>query len=111
VLDRELRDIELPVADDEPGQGRSGSSPPSPILLGMEIEVALQYPNGRVHETVYEAARPMTSGSEFPMHGHVWRAVGFVLQPHSRFSAPSPRRLLCVQTSKPLSESLAGGSK
>jgi hypothetical protein len=63
----------------------------------MEIEVALQYPNGRIHETVYDAAQPMLPGSEFAMYGHVWRVVGFVAQPHPRFPSSLPRRLLCVE--------------
>jgi len=35
----------------------------------MEIQVALQYPNGRIHQTVYDTTRPIERGTEFDMHG------------------------------------------
>ena len=62
----------------------------------MESLIALEYPNGRVHETVYAASQPMLTGSEFPMHGRVWRVVGVVAKPR-RFPASRPQRLLCVE--------------
>jgi len=65
--------------------------------MAMEVEVALQYPNGRIHETVYETTQPILAGSEFAMHGHVWRVIGLTAKPRPNVLAAPPRRLLCVK--------------
>ena len=63
----------------------------------MEFLVALQYPNGRIHETVHHAALGMEPGTEFEMYGHRWRVVGLLEQPHrSHLPAAQPPRFLCV---------------
>jgi hypothetical protein len=62
----------------------------------VEIEVALRYPNGRVHEAVYESKQPMAAGSEFSMYGRVWRVIGLTTKPRRHISGPPPR-LLCVE--------------
>jgi hypothetical protein len=69
----------------------------APIHQLMEIEVALQYPNGRIHETVYETAQPMVAGSEFAMHGHRWRVIGLTGKRHAHVGSAPRRRLLCVE--------------
>jgi hypothetical protein len=63
----------------------------------MEIEVALQYPNGRIHETVYETTQPILTGFEFAMHGHIWRVIGLTGKRHPHVPPALPRRLLCVE--------------
>jgi len=64
----------------------------------MEIQVALQYPNGRIHQTVYDTTRPIERGTEFDMHGRRWRVVGRVGKPHRPNSPKLPARVLCVAT-------------
>ena len=64
----------------------------------MEIEIALQYPNGRIHETVYETTRPMLTGAEFSLHGHMWRVIGFTEKRRAHVLPASPPRLLCIET-------------
>ena len=64
----------------------------------MEIQVALQYPNGRIHQTVYDTTRPIERGTEFEMHGRRWRVVGPVGKPHRPNSPKPPARVLCVAT-------------
>jgi hypothetical protein len=63
----------------------------------MEIRVALRYPNGRIHETVYETTQPMQSGAEFEMHGHTWRVIGLAEEKRSANGPPAREpRILCV---------------
>jgi hypothetical protein len=69
----------------------------------MEFLVALQYPNGRIHETVYHdetvyhATPGLETGAEFQMYGHRWRVVGLLEKPHhSHLPAAQPPRFLCV---------------
>lgn len=65
----------------------------------MEIRVALRYPNGRIHETVYNTTRPMERGTEFEMHGHTWRVVGLAGEkPRATVPPARPQRILCVAT-------------
>ena len=61
--------------------------------------VALQYPNGRIHETVYDAEQPMEAGTEFEMYGHTWRVIGIQKNHHRRPELEEPRRLLCTAAS------------
>ena len=63
----------------------------------MEIEVALRYPNGRIHKTVLESPRPMPAGSEFAMYGRIWRVIGLNSKPRSHVPAGLLPRLLCVE--------------
>jgi hypothetical protein len=56
----------------------------------MEVVVALEYPNGRMYETVLYGDRVIGPGAEFEMYGRRWRAVGF--RDGSR-SDRRPRRL------------------
>ena len=65
----------------------------------MEVMVALQYPNGRFHETVYETRQPIVNGSEFAMHGRIWRVIGLTARAHAQMPPALPRRLLCVEAS------------
>jgi hypothetical protein len=68
-------------------------------MKGMEFLLALQYPNGRIHETVYDTERVIVEpGAEFEMYGHTWRVVGFLEQHHIRSDsrAKQPPRMLCV---------------
>jgi hypothetical protein len=65
----------------------------------MEIHVALRYPNGRIHETVYDSTRPMERDAEFEMHGRTWRVVGLTEDRRRANVAPArPQRILCVAT-------------
>jgi hypothetical protein len=43
----------------------------------MEVAVALQYPNGRIYETVLTTAQVLVRGTDFQMYGHTWRAIEF----------------------------------
>jgi hypothetical protein len=43
----------------------------------MEVAVALQYPNGRIYETVLTRAQVLVRGAEFGTYGHTWRVIGF----------------------------------
>jgi hypothetical protein len=63
----------------------------------MEIELALRYPNGRIHETVYESPQPMPVGWEFPLYGRTWRVIGLTAKPRSYVPAGPPPRLLCIE--------------
>jgi hypothetical protein len=58
----------------------------------MESLVALQYPNGRVHEASLTVPRALAPGDQFELHGRHWRAV---TNP-SRRRPLGPPRLLCV---------------
>lgn len=63
--------------------------------------LALQYPNGRVHECTRTA--PLTPGSEFSLYGRTWRPA-FELPPDRTHTQP---RLLCLPTTQqsPLTDS------
>ncbi len=62
----------------------------------MEIRVALRYPNGRIHETVYDATQPMHNGTEFEMHGRTWRVIGLAEKRYANAPPPQSQRILCV---------------
>ena len=59
--------------------------------------MALRYPNGRIHETVYETRQPIVNGSEFAMHGHTWRVIGLTGKGRAQTPPARPPRLLCVR--------------
>lgn len=65
--------------------------------------VALQYPNGRVHECTLTT--PLPAGSEFLLYGRSWRPA-FELPPDRSHTEP---RLLCLPTTQesPLTDSAA----
>jgi hypothetical protein len=63
----------------------------------MEVMVALRYPNGRIYETVYETAQPIVNGSQFAMHGHIWRVIGLTGKAGAPVPPAPPLRLLCVE--------------
>ncbi len=56
----------------------------------METLIALQYPNGRVHETALD--RKLRPGEQFEMYGRKWRAM----QPKERRQKKEEPRTLCV---------------
>lgn len=63
----------------------------------MVIQVALRYPNGRIHETVYDTTQPMQNGAEFAMHGHTWRVIGLAEEKRSpNVPRTQEQRILCV---------------
>jgi len=63
----------------------------------MEVRVALRYPNGRIHETVYDTTQPMQNGAEFEMHGHTWRVIGLAEgKPRANVPPAREQRILCV---------------
>ncbi len=72
--------------------------------------VALRYPNGRIHETVYDAEQPMERGTELEMYGHTWRVVGFQEKYHrSGFPHARPQRFLCNAVEEPSPIGVNGG--
>ena len=81
----------------------------APIDGVMEIEVALRYPNGRVHQTVCESAQEMTAGSEFTMYGRIWRVIGLTHKSRAHVPAGPPPRLLCVAADEPIRKRNGGG--
>ena len=44
----------------------------------LEMRLALQYPNGRIHEVPFERDEPLTPGEKFEMYGRRWLAIGRV---------------------------------
>ena len=57
--------------------GRVGTA--LPIDGGsMESLVALEYPNGRTHETSVTTSRELEPGAGFDLHGRRWQVVGLV---------------------------------
>jgi hypothetical protein len=62
----------------------------------MESLVALQYPNGRTHETSVTTSHELEPGGRFDLHGRHWRVVGLVLVSRSAKNAPGRMRCLSV---------------
>ena len=58
---------------------------------GVEILIALQYPNGRTYEGVYTTPHELEAGHEFDLYGRRWRVIGTV-----RMWPGRPERVLCV---------------
>jgi len=54
--------------------------------------LALEYPNGRIHEL--ESTEQIRVGEEFDLYGHRWKVVGNVRRAGSRYRLKQPR-LLC----------------
>jgi hypothetical protein len=68
----------------------------------MEVAVALQYPDGRTHNTVIDRATALRRGTEFEMFGHTWRALGPIDTRRSDWlrrveEPPESARILCVR--------------
>src|SRR5690348_12000605 len=57
--------------------------------------LALEYPNGRIHEL--ESAEQRRLGEEFDLYGRRWKVVGNVRRAGSRYRLKQPR-LLCRQS-------------
>jgi hypothetical protein len=57
--------------------------------------LALEYPNGRIHEL--ESAEQRRPGEEFDLYGHRWKVIGDVRRAGSRYRLKQPR-LLCRQS-------------
>jgi hypothetical protein len=66
----------------------------------MEFDVALQYPDGRIYETVLYGAGAMKPDMEFEMYGRIWRVVrlceGRRPDIHRGGPAAALMRILCV---------------
>ena len=60
----------------------------------MESLVALQYPNGRTHETSVTTSHELKPGAGFELHGRHWRVVA--LLPTSRSGRNAQGRIRCV---------------
>jgi hypothetical protein len=65
----------------------------------MEFDVALQYPDGRIYETMLYGVA-MKPDMEFEMYGRTWRVVGLCegRRPDIRRGGPAAAltRILCV---------------
>ncbi len=61
----------------------------------MPSLLALEYPNGRIHEL--ESAEQMRLGEEFDLYGHRWKVVGDVRRAGRRYGL-NQTRLLCRQS-------------
>jgi hypothetical protein len=59
----------------------------------MESLVALEYPNGRTHETSVTTSRELKPGVGFDLHGRHWRVIALV--PTSRSARIAQRRIRC----------------
>lgn len=57
--------------------------------------LALEYPNGRIHEL--ESAERRRPGEEFDLYGHRWTVIGNVRRTGSRYGLKQ-HRLLCRQS-------------
>ena len=62
----------------------------------MDSPISLQYPKGRVHETMLTTADELKPGYEFDLHGRHWKAVELLRLP--RGTAYEARRMLCHST-------------
>jgi hypothetical protein len=65
------------------------------VPLPVRSLLALEYPNGRIHEL--ESAEHRHPGEEFDLYGHRWKVVGNVRPTGSRYALGRPR-LLCRQS-------------
>jgi len=60
--------------------------------VAVESLVALEYPNGRTHDTTIVGETPLRPGQEFDLHGRRWR----VAQPAKTWpQVGDPERMLC----------------
>jgi len=62
----------------------------------MESLVALEYPNGRTHETSVTTSHELKPGAGFDLHGRHWRVVGFLRTSRSARTAQGRMRCLSV---------------
>ena len=62
----------------------------------MESLVALEYPNGRTHETSVTTSHELKPGAGFDLHGRHWRVVGFLRTSRSTRNAQGRIRCLSV---------------
>jgi hypothetical protein len=62
----------------------------------MESLVALEYPNGRTHETSVTTSHELKPGAGFDLHGRHWRVVGLVRTSRSERNAQGRIRCLSV---------------
>jgi hypothetical protein len=62
----------------------------------MESLVALEYPNGRTHETSVTTSHELKPGAGFDLHGRHWRVVGFSRNSRSTRNAQGRIRCLSV---------------
>jgi hypothetical protein len=65
----------------------------------MDSPISLQYPNGRVHETMLSTSGELRPGHRFELYGRHWNAL-YLLAP-SRWKVDEPARMLCLTTSGP----------
>jgi hypothetical protein len=59
----------------------------------MESLVALEYPNGRTHETSVTTSHELKPGVGFDLYGRHWRVIALV--PTSRSARNAQTRILC----------------
>jgi hypothetical protein len=62
----------------------------------MESLVALEYPNGRTHQTSVTTSHELKPGGGFDLHGRHWRVVGLLQTSRSARNAPARMRCLSV---------------
>jgi hypothetical protein len=65
-----------------------------PEKKNTDSPIALQYPNGRVHEGTLESAATLTVGDRFELYGRQWQAIRLTQIP--RRSMDARQRMLCV---------------
>jgi hypothetical protein len=61
--------------------------------VDVETPVTLQYPNGRVHDTILD--RDLLPGEQFEMYGRTWTPVRTRKQRGQRHRRDAPR-IVCV---------------
>ena len=64
----------------------------------MESLVALEYPNGRTHETSVTTSHELKPGAGFDLHGRHWRVVA--LAPTSRSARNAQARIRCLSVAE-----------
>lgn len=62
----------------------------------MDSLVALEYPNGRTHETSVTTSHELTPGAGFDLHGRHWRVVEFMRTSRSERNVQGRIRCLSV---------------
>jgi hypothetical protein len=62
----------------------------------MESLVALEYPNGRTHETSVTTLDELKPGAGFDLYGRRWHVVGLVRVSPSRSARHAPGRVRCL---------------